>query len=74
MLECMNKKITTIGDLAVMIEGEFRGIEKRFDALEVQIDRMAREIKEVRVDVKTFDTRSALINLELRVSKLERKV
>ena len=34
----MNKKTTTIDDLAVMIEKESRANEKRFDALEKRFD------------------------------------
>jgi chromosome segregation ATPase len=58
MLGCMNKKITTIEDLAVMIEGEFRGIEKRFDMLEVRMDKL-----ETRMD-----------KLEARIGKIESEI
>jgi septal ring factor EnvC (AmiA/AmiB activator) len=99
MLLGMNKKITTIDDLAVMIGKESQLAEKRFHAMEGKIDIMATEIKEIRtdikeiradlsgvhkgidsihkkingiyVDIKTTDTRNAVISLGLRVSKLE---
>ncbi|MDR3582245.1 MAG: hypothetical protein P4L67_03150 [Candidatus Pacebacteria bacterium] len=51
----MNKKITTIEDLAVVLEGEFRGIEKRFDGLEACVHKL-----ELPMD-----------RLELRMDKLE---
>jgi predicted nucleic acid-binding Zn-ribbon protein len=77
----MNKKITTIEDLAVMLEGEFRRIDKRLDALEDYMNKMKSEMKEVRVDVaqlrkdfKDADTRTAVIAIELRVAALERRV
>lgn len=71
---CMNKKITTIDDLAVMIEGEFRSIEKRLDVLEEGKDEIKAEIIQLRKDFKDADTRTAVIAIELRVSALEQKV
>lgn len=70
----MNKKITTIDDLAVMIEKESRTTERRFDTLEEKIEKIVVDIKEIRIDMKNIDTRSAVIGLELRVSKLEGSV
>ena len=85
----MKKKITTIEDLAVLLEGEFRRIDgefqkvnKRFDALEIRMDRLeARvdkseatlkaEIALLRKGLREIDTRTAVIALEVRVSKLE---
>ncbi len=47
----MNKKITTIDDLAVMIGKESQAAEKRFGILENKIEKMAVDIKEIRTDV-----------------------
>jgi uncharacterized protein YoxC len=70
-----------IEDLAVMLEGEFRRIDKRLDALEECMNTMKSEMKGVRVDVaqlrkdfKDADTRTAVIAIELRVAALERRV
>jgi predicted nucleic acid-binding Zn-ribbon protein len=78
----MHKKITTIEDLAVMLAGEFRGIEKRFNELEERVHKLELRIDELegemragiaqlRKDIKEADTRTAVIALEIRVSKLE---
>ncbi len=74
MLLCMNKKITTIEDLAVMLEGVFRKIEKRLDILEAGSNEIKAEIVQLRKDFKDADTWTAVIAIELRVSALERKV
>jgi hypothetical protein len=81
----MNKKITTIEDLAAMIEGEFRMTGKRFEKLEACVDKLESEIKNLRAelkadiaqlrkDFKDADTRTAVIAIELRVAALEKKV
>ncbi len=67
----MNKKITTIDDLAAMIEKESRVTGSRFDTLEEKIEKMAIDIKEIRADIKNVDTRTTVISLGNRISKLE---
>jgi hypothetical protein len=67
----MNKKITTIDDLAIMIEKESRTTEKRFNALEEKMEKIALDIKEIRSSIKEIDVRNAVIGLDIRVSKLE---
>ena len=52
ILLCMNKKITTIDDLAVMIGKESRANEKRFSALEEKIDNVIVEVKGIKVEIK----------------------
>ena len=81
----MNKKITTIDDLAGMIEKESRVTGRRFDTLEEKMEKIVvdikeirtdvagihSQIKEIRVDIKNVDTRTAVISIGNRVSKLE---
>jgi hypothetical protein len=74
MIGYMNKKITTIDELAVMLEGAFQKIEKRLDVLESGSNEIKAEIVQLRKDFKDVDTRTAVIAIELRVSALERKV
>jgi hypothetical protein len=70
----MNKKITTIEDFAMMVEGEFRRMERRFDVLETEEKETKAEIVQLRNDFKDADTRTAVIAIELRASALEGKV
>ena len=70
MLLCMNKKITTIDDLAVMIEKESRANGKRFDALEEKMEgratkqdlfqmeaRIMSKIGDINIELKSHDKR-----------------
>jgi archaellum component FlaC len=107
----MNKKITTIDELAVMInksfvgveshiaavesriagvESRLDGIESRLDSVETRLtgvegqlasfktyaegrfDDISRELKESRNYTKEADVRPAVVNLEVRVDKIER--
>ncbi len=71
-----------------MIEKESRVTGGRFDALEEKIEKIVvdikeirtdiggihSDIKEIRADIKNIDTRTAVIGLGNRVSKLEGSV
>ena len=70
----MNKKITTVEDLAVMLEGQFRHVDSRLDGLETADEEIKAEIARLRKDFKDVDTRTAVIAIELRVAALEKKV
>jgi hypothetical protein len=47
----MNKKITTIDDLAVMIKASFRMINKHFDRIDVILDGLEAESGNVREEI-----------------------
>jgi len=70
----MNKKIISIEDLAAMIEAGFRMVDKHFDRIDVRLDKLEAENKRIRTDLAETDTRTAVIALQLRVSKLEGNV
>ena len=69
MLLCMNKKTTTIDDLAVMIEKESRANEKRFDAIDGKFAAWEEKMA-TKQDLFRMETRitSAIgdINIELK--------
>lgn len=52
MLLSMNKKITTIDDLAMMMEKESCAAKKRFGILEEKIEGVAVEMKNIKVEIK----------------------
>jgi chromosome segregation ATPase len=103
MLLDMNKKITTIDELAVMTNKSFEAVEAqiakgqeqitahtarletrmdkfekyvegRFDGMENRFDDISRELKEGKNRIKEVDTREAVVNLEVRVDKIEREL
>lgn len=78
MLLCMNKKITTIDDLAVMIEKESRANGKRFDALEEKMEGMATKQDlfqmEARIMSKIGDINIELKSHDKRILVLEKIV
>jgi len=80
-----------IGDLAILINKSFVGIESRMakqeDLLELtrrvdklekyaenRFDDLARELREIRHEIKEVDTRADVVDLQLRVNKLEKKM
>ena len=67
----MNKKITTIDDLAVMIEKESRANGKRFDALEERFDALEGKftVMEERFTVleEKMATKQDLFQMEARI-------
>lgn len=75
---CMNKKITTIDDLAVMIEKESRANGKRFDALEEKMEGMATKQDlfqmEARIMSKIGDINIELKSHDKRILVLEKIV
>lgn len=72
MLLGMNKKITTIDDLAAMIEKESRANEKRFNVLEEKITVMEGKMDGMATKQDLFQMESRImskigdINLELK--------
>jgi hypothetical protein len=74
----MNKKITTIDDLAVMIEKESRANGKRFDALEEKMEGMATKQDlfqmEARIMSKIGDINIELKSHDKRILVLEKIV
>lgn len=67
MLGCMNKKITRIEDLAVMIEGEFRRIDGRFDNLEMRMDTL-----EDRIDTLEREMKKLSVGLRADIAQLRK--
>jgi predicted nucleic acid-binding Zn-ribbon protein len=99
MIFTMNKKITTIDELAVMINKSFEAVESRIGKIEARLtavesrldgiegqmksfkkyaaerfDSISREFKEVKLQIKAADTRAAVVDVEVRVDKLEREM
>jgi hypothetical protein len=68
----MNKKITTIDDLAVMIEKESRANGKRFDAVEERLNAMENKIDGMATKQDLFQVEARImskigdINIELK--------
>ena len=71
MLLCMNKKVTIIDDLAVMIEKESRANGKRFDTLEEKMEGMA-----TKQDLFQMETRimSAISNINIEFKNHDKRI
>ena len=63
----MNKKITTIDDLAVMIEKESRANEKRFDRLEGRFDKLEGRFATSEEKMEAMATKQDLFHVETRI-------
>lgn len=82
------KKITTIEDLAVLmqeeflaIHGKFGEVSKGFDQMDKRFDRLEKEIKQIRQDLEDLKlrvdqkvNRFEFLELEKRIRKIEVKV
>ena len=73
-----------MGKMAVMIQKGFDGITKDIADLSARMDKFERycekrfdaigqELKDIRKQLSQADTRAEVVDLELRVSKLEKK-
>jgi len=63
----MNKKITTIDDLAVMIGKESRANEKRFDVLERRFDTLEGKFSTMEGRMDGMATKQDLFKMEARI-------
>jgi len=74
-----------IEKLALMTQKGFEGVARDIEALDVRLtkfekyvenrfDAIAQELKDVRKAMAQADTRADVVDLQLRVSKLEKKV
>jgi hypothetical protein len=63
----MNKKITTIDDLAVMIEKESRANEKRFSSLEGRFDILEKKFGTSEEKMAAMMTKQDLYRFEKRI-------
>jgi hypothetical protein len=79
--EGMKKKITTIEDLAILVQKEFLAVGKRFDKIEYDIKDLKHEVLELRSDMDDlklrmgeFAYRFEFKDFEKRLRRVEAKV
>jgi predicted nucleic acid-binding Zn-ribbon protein len=86
----IKKKRITIDDLAIMIQDGFMATAKQEDLLALtervatlekemkgmhgNFDMVFQQLKEIRNEIKEVDTRADVVDLQIRVSKLEKKI
>jgi len=75
------KKITTIEDLAVLMQNEFLsiqerfdGVDGRFDQVDEQFDEMKEEIKELRRDIEDLKLRTGEMVFRFEIKEIEKRL
>ena len=69
-----DKKITTIEDLAIMIQGEFSAIHKRFDSLTEEVLAIKIDLERLKSSLANVAYRFEIEDLEKRLEAVENKL
>lgn len=74
----MSKKITTIEDLAVMIQGEFSHVREEFNggftALNKRLDSIVEEVLAIKMDLEQVKSTLANVAYRFEIQDLEKRI
>ena len=68
------KKITTIEDLATLMQQEFLSIHEKIDHLSVDMKSIKSEIKEFRTDLENLKLRFGEVAFRFEIKELEKRL
>lgn len=68
------KKITTIEDLAVLIQGEFLRVDENFKELRGEIKDLRREILEIKSDLEDLKLRMGNMVFRFEIQDVEKRL
>lgn len=69
-----NKKITTIENLAIMIQGEFTAIQKRFDKVDKDIAVLKAEVSSIKYDLEDLKLKESQVAFRYEIQNLEKRL
>jgi len=70
----MKKKITTIEDLAVLVQGEFLAIKDEFLGVNKKLDSLRREILEIKSDLEDIKLRMGEMVFRFEIQDVKRRL
>lgn len=66
--------LLSLTERVTLIEEHLNGHDKEFRGMHGNFDMVFQQLKEIRNELKEADTRADVVDLQIRVSKLEKKV